>query len=125
MLRSPDASGRSIARSSTRSSPGGRWGPLRQRAVTSRPRPSRPPGASKRVRLKSYEKNEPLEETMKLTAEQRRQFDDEGYLFFPDCFSEEEIVLMRIGADDILGERREEVWREKSGAPRTAFAAHK
>ena len=27
---------------------------------------------------------------MKLTAEQLRQFDEEGYLFFPDYFSPEE-----------------------------------
>ncbi|HMK80774.1 MAG TPA: phytanoyl-CoA dioxygenase family protein [Xanthobacteraceae bacterium] len=62
---------------------------------------------------------------MKLSAEQLRQFDEQGYCFFPDCFSEEEIALMRSGADEILGQHREEVWREKSGAPRTAFAAHK
>ena len=62
---------------------------------------------------------------MNLTAEQLRQFDDQGYCFFPNCFSEEEIGLMRSGADDILNQHREEVWREKSGAPRTAFAAHK
>jgi ectoine hydroxylase len=62
---------------------------------------------------------------MKLSAEQLRQFEDQGYCFFPNCFSEEEIGLMRSGADDILNQHREEVWREKSGAPRTAFAAHK
>ncbi len=27
---------------------------------------------------------------MKLTSEQLKQFDDEGYLFFPDYFSAEE-----------------------------------
>ena len=62
---------------------------------------------------------------MKLSAEQLRQFDDQGYCFFPNCFAEEEIALMRSGADEILNQHREEVWREKSGAPRTAFAAHK
>ena len=30
---------------------------------------------------------------MKLTSEQVREFDREGYLFFPNCFSEEEIAL--------------------------------
>jgi ectoine hydroxylase len=62
---------------------------------------------------------------MKLAAEQIRQFDELGYLFFPNCFSEEEIALMRQEGDAILRLEREEVWREKSGAPRTAFAAHK
>ena len=62
---------------------------------------------------------------MQLSAEQLRQFDEQGYCFFPSCFAEEEIALMRSGADEILGQHREEVWREKSGAPRTAFAAHK
>ena len=49
---------------------------------------------------------------MKLTAQQLRQFDDQGYCFFPNCFAEEEIALMRSGADEILGQQREEVWRE-------------
>ena len=61
---------------------------------------------------------------MKLTAEQQRQFDQEGYLFFPGCFSEEEIALLRIEGEAILNADRQEVWREKTGAPRTAFASH-
>ena len=62
---------------------------------------------------------------MQLSPEQIRQFDELGYLFFPNCFSEDEIALMRSEGDAILRLEREEVWREKSGAPRTAFAAHK
>ena len=62
---------------------------------------------------------------MQLSAEQLRQFDDLGYLHFPNCFAEDEIALMRAEADAILKLDRPEVWREKSGAPRTAFAAHK
>ena len=61
---------------------------------------------------------------MTLTAQQRRQFDEDGYLFFPDCFADEEIALMRIEGEKILRLDRQEVWREKTGAPRTAFAAH-
>jgi L-proline 4-hydroxylase len=61
---------------------------------------------------------------MQLAPEQLRQFDDEGYLFFPNCFSTDEISLLGVEAEDILKQQREEVWREKSGAPRTAFAAH-
>ena len=61
---------------------------------------------------------------MPLAPEQLRQFDDEGYLFFPNCFSTDEIALLGIESDAILKQQRPEVWREKSGAPRTAFAAH-
>jgi ectoine hydroxylase len=61
---------------------------------------------------------------MKLSAHELRQFDQDGYLFFPNCFSEEEIALMRIEGEKILKLDRQEVWREKTGAPRTAFAAH-
>jgi len=61
---------------------------------------------------------------MRLTAEQAKQFDDEGYLFQPDCFSEEEIAALRPEAEAIFATGRKEIWREKSGAPRTAFAAH-
>ena len=61
---------------------------------------------------------------MQLSAEQLRAFDEQGYVFFPNCFSEEEIALLRAEAENILKQDRQEVWREKSGAPRTAFAAH-
>ena len=61
---------------------------------------------------------------MPLTAEQLKTFDEDGYLFLPDCFSEEEVALLRAEAEEIYREDRQEVWREKSGAPRTAFAAH-
>src|SRR5262249_3775636 len=60
---------------------------------------------------------------MQLSADQLRDFDEQGYLFFPNCFSEEEIALLRDDAEAILKLDRQEVWREKTGAPRTAFAA--
>jgi len=61
---------------------------------------------------------------MRLNPEQLRAFDDEGYLFLPDCFGEDEVALLRHEAELIFRSGREEVWRETSGAPRTAFAAH-
>jgi len=61
---------------------------------------------------------------MKLTSEQIKSFDEQGYMFFPSCFSEEEVALLREEGDAILRTNRKEVWREKTGAPRTAFAAH-
>jgi len=61
---------------------------------------------------------------MKLTEAQLKQFDEQGWIFLPECFSAEEIAVLRAEAEKIFDEDREEVWREKSGAPRTAFAAH-
>jgi ectoine hydroxylase len=61
---------------------------------------------------------------MKLTAKQLEEFQEQGYLAFPNCFSEEEIAVLRTQAESIYKTERQEVWREKSGAPRTAFAAH-
>ena len=61
---------------------------------------------------------------MKLTADQLKAFDDQGYVFLPNCFSEDEIALIRSEGEQILKADRQEVWREKTGAPRTAFAAH-
>src|ERR671912_650490 len=61
---------------------------------------------------------------MTLTQEQVRQFHEEGWLFLPETFSPEEIAVLREESENIYREHRPEVWREKSGAPRTAFAAH-
>ena len=61
---------------------------------------------------------------MKLTAEQLAAFDEDGYLFLPSCFSEDEIQVLREEAEEIYNSDRKEVWREETGAPRTAFAAH-
>ena len=61
---------------------------------------------------------------MLLSPEQLKTFDEQGYVFMPGCFSEEEIEVLRGEALAIYATTREEVWREKSGAPRTAFAAH-
>jgi ectoine hydroxylase len=61
---------------------------------------------------------------MLLKAPQLRQFAEEGYLFLPGCFSEEEVAILRDEAEQIYATDRREVWREKTGAPRTAFAAH-
>jgi len=61
---------------------------------------------------------------MQLTPKQLADFDTQGYLFFPECFAEEEMALLRAEAENILKTERQEIWREKSGAPRTAFASH-
>ena len=61
---------------------------------------------------------------MQLSPQQLKAFDDQGYVFLPNCFADEEVALMRSEGEDILTADRQEVWREKTGAPRTAFAAH-
>ncbi|MGY4463678.1 hypothetical protein ACVWYI_007638 [Bradyrhizobium sp. LB13.1] len=61
---------------------------------------------------------------MKLSQEQLEFFDREGWLFLPELFSPEEVDLLAREAVGIYDANRPEVWREKSGAPRTAFAAH-
>ena len=61
---------------------------------------------------------------MRLSEDQLMSFDRDGYLFLPDCFAEDEMALLRSEAEAIYATDRREVWREKSGAPRTAFAAH-
>lgn len=62
---------------------------------------------------------------MKLNAEQLANFDELGYVFIPECFSAQEIEVLRKASADVLATQREEVWREKDGTPRTAFACHK
>ncbi|MPY92190.1 MAG: proline hydroxylase, partial [Acidimicrobiia bacterium] len=61
---------------------------------------------------------------MDLTPAQLTQFQRDGYVFLPEVFSPSEAAVLRREADRLYGLDREEVWRESSGAPRTAFAAH-
>jgi ectoine hydroxylase len=61
---------------------------------------------------------------MKLTPQQVKDFDEQGYVFLPECFSDAEVAVLRAEAEKIYKSDRQEIWREKSGAPRTAFAAH-
>ena len=61
---------------------------------------------------------------MELSAQQIEAFHREGYLFLPELFTPEEVAVLRDEAEGIYAADRPEVWREKSGAPRTAFAAH-
>jgi ectoine hydroxylase len=62
---------------------------------------------------------------MKLTQEQLRQFDRDGYLFFPSLFSAAEIKALSDEVPVLFAQRRPENVREKAGdAVRTNFAAH-
>jgi ectoine hydroxylase len=61
---------------------------------------------------------------MQLTDKQIEKFEQDGYLFFPNAFSTEEVGVLKQAALDVYALQREEVWREKTGVARTAFAAH-
>ena len=45
---------------------------------------------------------------MKLTREQLQQFDEEGYLFFPDYFSPGETQILKSEIPGVFQQRREE-----------------
>jgi len=62
---------------------------------------------------------------MKLTPEQRAQFERDGYLFFPGHFSPEETTVLTDAVPDLYSKRAAFNVREKgSDAVRTNFAAH-
>ncbi len=61
---------------------------------------------------------------MKISDEQLKEFDTRGYLFMESLFTPDEVSVLKDAALEIYQSKREEVWRESSGAPRTAFAAH-
>jgi ectoine hydroxylase len=61
---------------------------------------------------------------MEISKSQIAEFHEQGFLFLPEIFSPEEIAELKRETDRIYASDRKEVWREKSGAPRTAFAAH-
>jgi ectoine hydroxylase len=62
---------------------------------------------------------------MKLTQDQVNQYNEAGFLVLPDVFSTDEVDVLRREATDITQVQRPEIWREKNGAPRTAFGCHK
>ncbi len=62
---------------------------------------------------------------MQLNAEQLEQYDREGYLFFPNAFSPEEMKVLLDEVPHLYSQNRPEIVREKDGkTPRTSFAAH-
>ena len=61
---------------------------------------------------------------MQLSQAQLEEFDRSGYLFLPDAFAADEVRVLKAAATEVYALERDEVWREKSGVARTAFAAH-
>jgi ectoine hydroxylase len=62
---------------------------------------------------------------MKLDDQQLTQLRDEGWIFMPDYFSEEEVAILKREADEIFKLKRDEIYLEKNGTPRSAFAVHR
>jgi ectoine hydroxylase len=62
---------------------------------------------------------------MQLSGQQLDEFWRDGYLFFPNLFSADEVRVLRDEVPKIYAEYRPEIVREKDGVtPRTSFAAH-
>ena len=62
---------------------------------------------------------------MKLTAEQKEQFDREGYLFFPGLFTPDETRTLTDAVPELYARKEEYNVREKgTQSVRTNFAAH-
>src|SRR5215211_5593797 len=62
---------------------------------------------------------------MKLSPEQLERFERDGYLFFPDLFSAEEIAVLNAEVPRLYAQARPENVRERgSDSVRTNFAAH-
>ena len=62
---------------------------------------------------------------MHLSDAELKTFDEDGYLFFPGKFLQAEAALLKQDSETVFAMDRKEVWRESSGAARTAFAAHR
>ena len=62
---------------------------------------------------------------MRLSSQQIKDFDRDGYLFFPSLFTPAEIKVLSDEVPSLYAERRPENVREKTGdVVRTNFAAH-
>jgi ectoine hydroxylase len=62
---------------------------------------------------------------MRLTPEQKKQFDRDGFLFFPSLFSPDEVATLTAAVPELYSRREAYNVREKgSDAVRTNFAAH-
>ena len=58
---------------------------------------------------------------MKLTGDQLKQFNEQGFLFFPDCFHSDEVAVLRNEAKRVYELEREEVVVESSGVPPVSY----
>jgi ectoine hydroxylase len=59
------------------------------------------------------------------TSEHIEHFRHKGFISLAGSFCAEEVAVLRQAAPVGFGPRvRSEIWRQKSGVPRTAFACH-
>ena len=61
---------------------------------------------------------------MKLTDAQLAEYEERGFLVFPDLVSHEEVEILRRDLQRVAGNDAEGVIREKSGTVRTVFRVH-
>jgi DNA-binding GntR family transcriptional regulator len=81
--------------------------------------------AEQQARARNRHPHPQRRQGMKLTPEQRAQFERDGYLFFPGHFSPEETKTLTDAVPDLYSKREAFNVREKgSDAVRTNFAAH-
>src|SRR4029453_6404884 len=107
-------------------------GRLRARGRGTVPRPCRADGRHSHRTTESRDfprglsaRRQARRNAMKLTSEQLKRFDEQGYLFFPNYFSAEETAILKASVPEVFAQRREENVREKTGdVVRTAFAVH-
>ena len=63
---------------------------------------------------------------MKLSSAQIAQYDEQGYLFFPDLLDSDEVAVLQEALPEILNRRGPEIISEKEdpSSVRLAFGAH-
>ncbi len=61
---------------------------------------------------------------MQLTDSQLENYHRNGFLVVPGVFNAAEVQAMRDESVAVFSHERPEIWREKNGAPRTAFGCH-
>ena len=61
---------------------------------------------------------------MELTPAQRAQFDRDGYLIFPNLFSQAEVAVLRREVERLSHIHADEVFREHTGGIKSLFRVH-
>ena len=62
---------------------------------------------------------------VQLNPDQLTQLRDEGWIFMPDYFSPEEVAVLKTESRKVFQQSRDEIYLEKDGTPRSAFAVHR
>ncbi|MDB5732465.1 MAG: Ectoine hydroxylase [Variovorax sp.] len=62
---------------------------------------------------------------MRLTPAQLNRYEEQGFLVVPNVFTAVEVDMLRDESVAVFRHERPEIWREKNGAPRTAFGCQR